>query len=256
MKLLPNKMEPMRTTATLLIATSLMTGAMAQTTGLDFTANDCAGVSHQLFADLDAGNAVIIDLVMMNCQPCVTASHAITDNVIPNVSDPLRVKFYSIGYTNSITCTQMNNWRNTNAFTHEVFAGMSAQTTYYGGMGMPTIIVLGGGSGHTVYYNELGYATADDQDLIDAINDALAGATSVSEAPLGEVSIHPNPATDVLTISGSWSTVRVMDLSGRVVLTSQLLNGKLDVETLLPGQYVLVLSDREGLSRAGRFEKR
>ena len=249
-------MELMRTTATLLIAAGLTTGAMAQTTGLDFTANDCAGVSHQLFTDLEAGNAVIIDLVMMNCQPCVTASNAITDNVIPNVSDPSRVKFYSIGYTNSITCTQMNTWRNTNAFTHEVFAGMSAQTTYYGGMGMPTIIVLGGGSAHTVYYNEMGYAAADDQDLVDAINDALAGATSVSETTLGEVSIHPNPATDVLSISGSWSAVRVLDLSGREVLTTKLLNGKLDVAALLPGQYVLVLSDVEGLSGTARFEKR
>nr|MDQ3101310.1 hypothetical protein [Bacteroidota bacterium] len=123
---------------TLLCAALIASSLSAQTSGLDFTANDCDGMEHQLFSDLDAGYAVIIDLVMMGCQPCVTATNALINNVIPNTTDPSMVKIYSIGYTNSITCSQMENWETTNGYDHPVFAGMSAQTAHYGGMGMPT----------------------------------------------------------------------------------------------------------------------
>lgn len=239
--------------ATLLLATSIQ----AQTTGLDFTADDCDGLSHTLFADLEAGNAVIIDLVMMSCSPCVVASNGITNNVIPNTTDPSRVKFYSIGYTNSITCTQMNAWKSTNGFTHAVFAGMSAQTTYYGGMGMPTVIVLGGGSAHTVFYNELGYSSADNSTLITAINDALAASNAVEETGSLNATVSPNPASDVLTIDGAnWTRARVLDLQGREMLDVPLVNGRLEVETLHTGAYVLHLSDAAGATGIARFEKR
>jgi hypothetical protein len=247
----------MKHITTLVTALALATGLQAQTTGLDFTANDCAGTAHTLFADLDAGNVVIIDLVMMNCSPCVVASHGITDNVIPNTSDPGRVKFYSIGYTNAINCTQMTDWQTTNGFTHPVFAGMSAQTTYYGGFGMPTVIVLGGGSTHTVYYNEMGYAAGDNAALIQAVNDGLAAANSVQELAVANVSVSPNPATDVLVVSGArWTNAKVLDLQGRSMLNVQLNAGKLDVSALPAGMYVVRLTDATGKEGIARFEKR
>ena len=167
------------------------------------------------------------------------------------------MKFYSIGYTNSITCTQMNDWKNTNGFSHDVFAGMSAQTTYYGGMGMPTVIVLGGGSAHTVFYNELGYSSADNSALITAINDALAAANTVEEPISVTANVSPNPASDVLTIAGeTWTRARVLDLQGREMLNAPLLNGRLEVATLPAGAYVLHLSDVSGSMGIARFEKR
>lgn len=233
-----------------------MLPVQAQTTALDFTANDCGGTPHTLFTELDEGYAVIIDLVMMGCAPCVTASHGITDNVIPNTTDPGRVKFYSIGYTNSISCSQMNSWQGTNGFTHPVFAGMSAQTTYYGGMGMPTIVVLGGGSTHTVYYSEQGYSSGDNPALIQALNDALAGANGVAEVARTVVEVSPNPATDVLRISGAWTQAHVVDLQGREVLPTQKLNGVLDVSMLQAGAYVVQLTGVAGDRGTARFEKR
>ena len=243
----------MTKTYTFICALALSGGASAQSTALDFTANDCDGVEHTLFSELEAGNAVIIDLVMMGCQPCVTASNGIIGNVIPNTSDPSRVKFYSIGYTNSISCTQMNNWKNTNGFTHPVFAGMSAQTTYYGGMGMPTIVVLGGAD-HHVFYAELGYSSGDDNALITALDGALA-ATGIDQVTAAQVTIGPNPATDVLTITGgNWTRACVLDLQGREMLTSQLTSDKLDVSMLQAGAYVLRLTDASGAVGIARFE--
>jgi hypothetical protein len=245
----------MKQTYSLVTALLLTAGLQAQTTGLDFTANDCDGAPHQLFADLDAGNAVIIDLVMMNCQPCVTASHGITDDVIPNTSDPSRVKFYSIGYTNSITCSQMNTWKTTNGFTHPVFAGMSAQTTYYGGMGMPTVIVLGGGA-HTVFYNELGYSASNNPALIQAINDALGAQVGIAESTIAQVAISPNPATDRLSLTDKrWIRATISDAQGRLAWSGGIVAGIIDILALPAGMYVVNMTDASGAQGTARFEK-
>lgn len=239
------------------LAAIFMTASLnAQTTGLDFTANDCDGMSHTLFTELEAGNAVILEFVMMGCQPCVTASNSITTNVLPNTSDPSRVKFYSIGFTNSITCTQMNDWKSTNGLTHTVFAGMSAQTTHYGGMGMPTIAVLGGDD-HEVFYSEQGHSNSENPTILAAIEEALAGANSIAERTTTVVGVSPNPASDVLNIEGSsWTNARVVDHQGREVLNTRLLNSKMEINALSPGAYMLLLTDKTGATATARFEKK
>lgn len=238
----------------LLCAASI--GAQAQTTALDFTANDCAGAPHTLFTELEAGDVVILELVMMGCQPCIDAGHSLTDNVLPNVSEPSRVKLYSIGFTNSINCTQMNSWKNTNGFTHTVFAGMSAQTTHYGGMGMPTIAVVGG-NGHTVYYTALGHSNGDNPAIIAAIEQALAGGVGIEENTTTAVAIHPNPVEEVLNFDrAAWTQARVLDVQGREVMTVKLSMGKLDVASLPTGMYMLQLSKSDGAMGTARFEKK
>jgi len=238
----------------LLCAASI--GAQAQTTALDFTSNDCAGAPHTLFTELEAGDVVILELVMMGCQPCVTAAQSLTANVLPNVSEPSRVKLYSIGFTNSINCTQMNSWKSTNGFTHTVFAGMSAQTTHYGGMGMPTIAVVGG-NGHAVYYTALGHSNSDNPAIIAAIEEALAGGVGIEENTTTAVAIHPNPVEEVLNFDrAAWTQARVLDVQGREVMNVKLITGKLDMTALQPGVYVLQLSNGAGASGTARFEKR
>ncbi|MBK8339817.1 MAG: T9SS type A sorting domain-containing protein [Flavobacteriales bacterium] len=242
---------------TLLTALALATGLQAQTTALDFTADDCAGTNHNLFTELDAGDVVILELVMMGCQPCVTAGNSLKNAVLPNVSDPDRVKLYSIGFTNSINCTQMNDWKNTNGFTHTVFAGMSAQTTHYGGMGMPTIAVVGGGSAHTVYFSQQGHNASDNPTILAAIEDALSASVNVSEEAMDNVGVSPNPVIDMLAIEGAhWNRACVLDIQGREQLAVPLNGGKLDVSSLATGAYVLHLSDASGAMGTARFEKR
>ncbi|MBP6390645.1 MAG: T9SS type A sorting domain-containing protein [Flavobacteriales bacterium] len=247
----------MRYTYTLLTAFALATGLQAQTTALDFTTDDCDGTSHTLFAELDAGNVVILELVMMGCQPCVTAAQSLTADVLPNVSDPSRVKLYSIGFTNAIVCAEMNSWKAANGFTHTVFAGMSQQTTYYGGMGMPTIAVVGGGSAHTVLYAEQGHSASDNPAILAAIEAGLAASVGINEANVSTVTIHPNPVVDVLHFDlGEWTHARILDLQGREVLSAPLVTGKLDVSLLQTGLFVLQLSTTTGSLGTARFEKK
>lgn len=231
------------------------TGMQAQTTALDFTANDCAGTSHNLFSELNAGYCVVIDLVMMGCPSCIPATDAIANDVVPNTSDPSMVKFYSIGYTNSITCTQMNSWASTNGFTHPVFAGMSAQTTYYGGMGMPTVVVLGGGFDHTVYYNELGHSASDNPAIIAAINDALAAANGIEEGAARTIALGPNPTTNTLNVGSTYVSAKVMDVQGRAVMNTAVVGGTLDVSALPTGTYNVELTAADKSRAVGRFVK-
>lgn len=230
-------------------------GAQAQTTAVDFSADDCDGNSHQLFSELEAGDVVILELVMMGCQPCVTAAQSLTTNVLPNVSDPTRVKLYSIGFSNSVTCAQMNNWKSTNGFTHTVFAGMSNLTTYYGGMGMPTIAIVGGVN-HGVYYSELGHSNGDNPAILAAIEAALSGV-GMEETTTTSVVIHPNPAEDVLNFDrGAWTQARILDLQGREVMNVKINTSKLDVAVLQSGMYVLQLSNGGAAVGTARFEKK
>ena len=245
-------MKHLLLTSTMLLAT----GLSAQTTALDFTANDCDGMAHTLFSELDAGNAVILEFVMMGCQPCVTAGNSIKANVLPNTSDASRVKFYSIGFTNSITCTQMNAWKTANNFTHTVFAGMSAQTTHYGGMGMPTVAVVGGND-HSVFYGEVGHSASDNPTILAAIEAALAAGVGVAEvASANELVVYPNPVESAIQLSGAYTSAQVLDAQGRVVLERAVSGNKtFDASTLPAGAYTLRLIGTDKAISQGRFVK-
>ena len=82
----------------------------AQTTATDFTTDDCNGMSHQLFTDLDAGNVIVIGWVMP-CGPCATYTLPAYDAVQSfAISHPGRVHFYMADdYANS-TCSYLSGW--------------------------------------------------------------------------------------------------------------------------------------------------
>jgi hypothetical protein len=244
----------------LLLVLSVLVAAphlRGQTTGLDFTATDCDGVPHHLFAELDAGNVVVIDLVMMACTGCITATQALSTQVVPTCNDPSRVRFYSIGYEDPITCDQILAWRADHGWDHPVFAGMAEQAAYYGGMGMPTIIVLG--PGHAVYYLHLGFASADKPIILEAINTALEAEVAVPEAGVrGDAFVvSPDPVVDGIVLSGEEAEVRIMDLRGRPVRQERIAAGSrwLPVADLAPGTYVITTTNVDGVRQSGRFVK-
>ena len=243
----------------LLVAVCLL--AIAETNGqitaLDFIADDCSGTSHHLFSELEAGNVVVLDLVMMQCPDCAPATVAIAENVIPNTTDPSRVKFYSIGFIDDITCTEITDWAVAGGVTHPVFAGMSDQTSYYGGMGMPTIVVLGGGNSHAVYYVHLGYAVGLNGIITDAIDQALLDANGITENGTRRITLGPNPASTTLNLKGYYIMAKVTDFHGRLVLLNRRINGAtLDVSALPAGLYTLELTTADMSREVGRFVKR
>lgn len=224
-----------------------------QTTAMDFNQQDCEGTQHHLFAELDAGSVVVISYVMMNCSSCIIGTNelkSITSNY--STSNPNRVKLYSFGYLDSYTCTQMLNWRTIGGMSHPVFTGGQAQTDYYGGMGMPTIVVLATNN-HTVLYKKLGYAEEDKPAIIAAIDQGLLyNPNGINDPVQSGVKIFPMQVTNQLNIrlsSPESGYISFSDLTGREVQRSSF-NATTgfteDVSDLQRGLYIVNLYGLRG----------
>jgi hypothetical protein len=223
-------LRDMRKRITLLVLTFLLgfsvERAAAQMAAMDFQGMDCNGNMQHLFADLDAGNAVILEFFMDNCSPCVTVGNALeamkTDLLI---EFPGMVKGYSFGFNNTYTCTAVANWVNSHGYTTSPMDSGAAQVAYYGGFGMPTVVVLGGGTNRTVLgtpYTQ-GFSASDTGSVASLIRGFLGTPTAVANAAASlKVTMFPNPANDRVQINIENATtegvqVRLMDLAGHSI---------------------------------------
>ena len=69
-----------KTLMIILVILTTLGFAYAQTTATDFTANDCNGIPHSLFDELDNGKVIVITWVMP-CVPCATFAGYASDAV-------------------------------------------------------------------------------------------------------------------------------------------------------------------------------
>ena len=126
----------------------------AQTYATNFTEDDCDGVSHDLFNELDAGNIIVISFVMP-CGPCATYSYPAYDAVESfATSHPGKVHFYIADDHLSTACVILENYANNyNMSNSTIFSNPNIAWSDYGTYGMPKVVVLGG-SDHLVYLNK------------------------------------------------------------------------------------------------------
>ncbi|MCW3123350.1 MAG: hypothetical protein JWQ38_2842 [Flavipsychrobacter sp.] len=238
----------------LLVVSSIT--SIAQTTAIDFTANDCSGTSHHLFAELDAGKIVVVSFVMP-CGACISPS--MSANTAVNsyaTSHPGKVLFYISDDAANTTCASLNAWASTN--------GMSGITTFsaaafnqldYGTAAMPKLVVLAG-TDHKVIYKEDN--ALNSTAMKTAINTALASSTTGVATTLAEknnVSISPNPVTNNFNInyaieSPATVTMNIYNVAGAKVKTiaageqkagKHEINVKLD-GSLANGMYLLEMN--------------
>ena len=86
--------------------------SFAQTTATDFTTNDCNGLSHHLFDELDNGNVIVISWVMP-CSPCATYSLPAYSAVQSfATSHPGQVHFYMADDYANTSCSSLSGWGN------------------------------------------------------------------------------------------------------------------------------------------------
>ncbi len=228
----------------------------AQTTATDFTTDDCNGVSHNLFSELDAGNVIVIAFVMP-CGPCETYSLPAYSAVQSfATSHAGRVHFYIADDYGTTACGTLNNFAS-NMPISTIFSSTDVIMTDYSdlGTGMPKVVVLAG-SDHHIYYNEndnkinfLGVQTA--------ISDALSTSLGIGQSVGNEFEIlsYPNPVNNVLNVSyaRTQSTIinfTIVDVLGKVVLrvednsssSTEKLIKSINVSTLDNGNYFLKIS--------------
>ena len=203
----------------LLISIEFING---QTYATNFTEDDCNGVTHDLFNELDAGNIIVISWIMP-CGPCATYSYPAYDAVQSfSSSHPGKVHFYIADDYANTSCVILNNFAtNYNMPNSTIFSNANITMTDYGVDGMPKVVVLAG-SNHLVYLNK-----NDDKinysNVHTAISDAIADGVSLineQEENAFEIITFPNPAKKTLTISYSTTEkkevkIELIDIIGK-----------------------------------------
>ncbi len=244
-----------------LAVTSFFTAqkANAQTNAMDFTMVDCSTVAatHNLFADLNAGKAVIIEYFMTSCASCPAAGsklEAMKSNLLAQY--PGKIKSYAFAFNNSYSCSTVNNWVTSNGFTSIPSDSGATQVAYYGGMGMPTIIIAAGTNHKLLGSPYVGFSASDTSIMANDIRTFLNSPTSINEYKnnITKLNVYPNPTSSELKISfnlnkTSTALIEVMDITGRIVKT--LLNEKVNagistktfnVSSLESGNYFIIIN--------------
>ncbi|MGZ5302709.1 MAG: T9SS type A sorting domain-containing protein [Bacteroidia bacterium] len=208
----------------LLIFIGVFTSAKAQTTASDFTKKDCNGNVHNLFADLDAGKAVVLFFYMPNCGSCPPPAKKIqqmANNIMRTY--PGKVKGYAFPYENKTTCSYSATWVSSNGLSlYTPLDSGVTQVAYYGGFGMPTVVLLGGRD-RKVLFNSQSFSTSDTTIMRNEILKLFGGATGIEESSkYNNLNIFPNPAQGNVNISlnlkeSSSVFVNVTDITGKQV---------------------------------------
>lgn len=192
------------------------TSTIAQT-ATDFTVNDCDGVSHNLFEELDAGNVVVIAWVMP-CGPCIGPTTTAYASILNNFSDE-NINFYVVDDYANTSCSSLSSWVQSNGMQDvATFSDASITMSDYGTNGMPKIVILGGGSSHKVYFNENSSTVGFDTAMELALSESGMSISDI-EAPL--LNVYPNPAQSFVTIENLHAeqmTIDIFDLKGQMIM--------------------------------------
>lgn len=223
----------------------------AQSTAKDFDMTDCYGNRQHLYGLLDSGYTVVLEYVMIpNCAPCITAGKGLKSVLEAfALSNPGKVKLIQIGYSDFYECANLLSWQSTNGFPYPIREKGSAEVEYYGGMGMPTIVVAGP-KDHSVYYIKQGYSPSENTKISAAISNSINGLSSINEWNALNIKLYPNPASGNLFISKipEKAIIRIADLSGKTLLEKSVVAGdhQLDISDFKQGMYLLSLEFESG----------
>lgn len=198
----------------------------AQTTAMDFSGMDCDGNMQHLFADLDAGKAVLLHFYMPNCGSCPPPAKKIqtmANHILANY--PGMITAYAFPFNNTTLCSYSSTWVSSNAlYLYSPMDSGAAQVAYYGGFGMPSVVLLGG-TNHRVMFSTQSFSTSDTIAMRDSILNLLnpSGISNIGNS-ISSVKFFPNPATDKMSLElnilkASNLKIEVLNILGSVVST-------------------------------------
>lgn len=201
-----------------ILATSLLS---AQTTATDFTANDCSGTSHHLFAEMDAGK-IIVAAFVMPCGGCAPNSIAAYNAVQSYASsNPNTVYFYLVDDYANTSCNTLTSWGNSNSMPNATkFSNSSFSMGDYGTAGMPKIVVMGGANHEIVYNKNSGVSTSGVQAAINSL--LSASVNEIKENTPFSLKVIPNPGNGVFNLeysvqNNSDVVIELFTVSGKLI---------------------------------------
>ena len=221
-------------------------------TAFQFTGEDCNGKAVDLYSDLDAGKAAILLFYMPDCGACPPPASEIQEMANNVMNDfPDMIKGYVFPFLDIYDCPSVVSWVDDSHV--PFFTPMDSgeyQVAYYGGFGMPTVVLLGG-TDHRVMFSTLSYLTSDTTIMKDSIL-RLFGVETAIEPVLDELKdliVRPNPAYALISVSAAEMPIgeyvlTLVDINGAVMLNQMgvsdgKLNATLDIAEISSGLYML-----------------
>ncbi|WP_222166888.1 hypothetical protein [Edaphocola aurantiacus] len=138
----------------------------------------------ELWNMLDSGYVIIHEYFMIDCRPCITAGKGL-EKVVASLKAkyPGKIKYYQTVYENESTEKMAKKWVKENKFNPDaLFINGADEVAFYGGMGMPTIVVVGDGRRHKGFYKKQGYTPLENGKIIKAVRHAVEVSKSKFEA--------------------------------------------------------------------------
>ena len=199
------------------------TFAFCQTPAIDFTANDCSGISHHLFAELDAGKIIVVSFVEP-CGTCIAPSLSAQSTVQGYAtSNPGKVLFYISDDQANTPCATLSSWAATNGLgSVPDFSDVSFKESDYGAVAMPKIVVLAGANHQATFTSNGSLNTTN---LQNAINNAIATLAVPKNKMEGfNITLFPNPAKEKVSLNYSLQqsadvSVDIYNIIGNKVLS-------------------------------------
>ncbi len=145
--------------------------------------NLLTGKEVELWNMLDSGYVIIHEYFMIDCRPCITAGKGL-EMVVNSLREkyPGKILYYQTVYEDVSTAKEALKWVRDNKFTPDgVFIKGAKEVEHYGGMGMPTIVVLGDGRRHKGFYKKQGYTPLENGKIIAAVRWAVQVSKSKFE---------------------------------------------------------------------------
>lgn len=236
------------------------------TTAVDFTVTTVEGTSFNLFNKLAENKYVVIDFFYYGCVPC--------QQTAPKVNGAYEAfgcntsNIYFIGIDNGDNTAQTiafgNNFGAHYPAASGTDGGADAVVSAYGITAFPTVIMIA--PDHSIIEQDI-WPIADAAALTTVVQGhggtlKACPATSVVEMVSNELSVYPNPASDMLTVNLPADTkynnelqVVIYDVLGNLISVKKVNDGDLkvnfDVANVESGLYIVQLENSNGqLSQA------
>lgn len=193
---------------------------------MQISGEDCYGAPVDMFADLDAGKAIVIIFYMPDCGACPPPAEKLQEMATNIMVDyPDAVKGYAFPFQDITNCDYSVSWVEDNHV--PFFAPMDSgeyALAYYGGFGMPTVVLLGGAD-HRVMFSTLSFITSDTTEMRDSILNMLGAPTDIlnNVSSISNFNIYPNPANETMQINvelalNSDIEIGIHDITGKLIV--------------------------------------
>jgi len=171
--------------------------------------------------------------------------HSETDEVVP-YNGTRTILFLSNIKLAEHTDSVISYWRSVNKTTRHTLdysrtdGSKTVEKHSYEGSANEVINYKINGAGHSYFFS---YDNGDCMDYIEEITAFIQTHATANEpvTAIGsaELKIWPNPAYDVINLNIQTGTLTVFDMSGRMVLETEVMYGKSDISALPQGVYVI-----------------